>query len=95
MKCWRINASMVAKSTTKRAPGLLSPSKPSTLPEVPGVESSSNARSTSDVDFSSNSLDLSSEKPPVVARQVEPRRTGVRPKLSKPDAVDLGYKQRK
>jgi hypothetical protein len=44
---------------------------------------------------SAGSLDLPTAKRLVVAQQVEPRRTGAKPKLERPDALDLGYKQRK
>jgi hypothetical protein len=40
-------------------------------------------------------LDFSSVKWPAVARRVEARCTGSGPKPGKPDALDLGYKQRK
>jgi hypothetical protein len=42
-----------------------------------------------------SALDFSSAKRPAVAQQLEPRCTGSRPKPGKPDALELGYKQRK
>jgi hypothetical protein len=42
-----------------------------------------------------SALDFSSVMRPPVAEQVEPRSSGSKPQLSRPDALELGYKPRK
>jgi hypothetical protein len=88
MRCWRINAFVPESSAAKEAHRLPSPVEPSPSPTEGRRRRSSSASSPS-------GPDLPLAKQTVVAQEVEPRRRGVRPKPGTPDALDLGYKQRK